>query len=191
MSHRLRTTWAAALLVGVTVLAGCGDQAGGGDATGSDETTSESPTGGTDGTSDGSTSSTDGGAAGSGSGSGSAMQVSGDADAVAIGVVSASNADGEVSQYASVLRGRRQVRGFVAPLAPHLKSEVRQAVRTADVPEGRLLFGAVVAIGCETPTGITVDHTWDGYQVTAQVPKSGIQCLVPVTSVALFHVPAL
>jgi hypothetical protein len=118
------------------------------------------------------------------------MQVSGDADAVAVGVVSASHADGEVSQYAIVLRGRRQVRGFVAPLAPHLQGEVRRAVRTADVPDGRLLFGAVVAIGCDTPTGITVDHTWDGYQVTAQVPKSGIQCLVPVTSVALFHVPA-
>lgn len=189
MSHRVRTSWAAALLVGVTVLAGCGDQAGE-DASGNDDaTTSESPSGSTS-PSDGADS-TDGGAAGSGSSSGSPLQVTGDADAVAVGVVSASNAGGETSPYASALRGRRQVRRFVAPLAPNLRGPIRQAVRTADVPEGRLLFGAVVAIGCDTPTGITVERTWDGYQVTAQVPKSGVQCLVPVTSVALFHVPAL
>ena len=56
------------------------------------------------------------------------------------------------------------------------------------MPAGQTLMGAVVSVGCDEPTGIELTQTFEGYEVTAQVPKSEVQCLVAVTSVALFLV---
>ena len=80
------------------------------------------------------------------------------------------------------------LRKFVAPFGADLGPQVRMAVRETEVPPGQTLMGAVVAIGCDEPTGIELVQTFDGYEVTGIVPKSGVQCLVAVTSVALFLV---
>lgn len=118
------------------------------------------------------------------------VAVSGDAEAVSVAVVTASNAGGEVRPYATALAGPAALRDFVSPLAPSARISVREAVQAAEVPADRLLLGAVVAIGCEPPSSLQVDRTAQGYRVVAQVPKPGVQCLVPMTSVALVHVPA-
>jgi hypothetical protein len=76
----------------------------------------------------------------------------------------------------------------VAPLGADLASQVEAAVRRTTVPDGQELWGAVVSVGCEEPTGIELVQTFEGYEVTAMLPKSTVQCLVAVTSVALFLV---
>ena len=39
-------------------------------------------------------------------------------------------------------------------------------------------MGAVVAVGCDKPTDVELVQTFDGYEVTGIVPKSGVQCIV-------------
>lgn len=164
MPHRVGTTWTAVLLgpvLGLVVLGGCGQAQPGPGAGPTSAPASAAP-----------------------------VRVSGGAGAVAVAVVTASNAGGEVAPYATVLQGPGALRDLVSSLAPSARVSVREAVEAAEVPAGRLLLGAVVAIGCDPPSGLRVERTPEGYRVNAQVPKPGVQCLVPMTSVALLHVPA-
>jgi hypothetical protein len=78
---------------------------------------------------------------------------------------------------------------FVATMEARLAEDVRAAVRATQVPADSTLFGAVVSVGCQEPTAIAWSTTFDGIEVTPTLPKSEVQCLVPVTSVALFLVP--
>jgi hypothetical protein len=83
-----------------------------------------------------------------------------------------------VSKYAAQFQG---------PLPASLRKEAGRAL--ADLGPGDALTATVVAVGCEPPTKVTVDHT-GGTVVIAAVPvKSTIQCLVPVTTVALVSMP--
>lgn len=104
-------------------------------------------------------------------------------------VVSASNVDGDTARRASALVNDRALNEFLATTDKRLADDVRAAVRAVQVPAGSTLFGAVVSVGCETPTAISWTRTLDGIEVTPELPKPGVQCLVPVTSVALFLVP--
>jgi hypothetical protein len=104
-------------------------------------------------------------------------------------IVSASNVDGETSTTASALVDDQSLDAFVATMDPRLATDVRAAVEAASVPAGSTLFGAVVSVGCDQPTSIEWSTTFDGIEVTPTLPKSGVQCLVPVTSVALWLVP--
>lgn len=172
MPHRVGTTWTAALLgpvlglvvLGLVVLGGCGQPRPGADPAPAPASSAPVPS--------------------------TPVRVSGGAGAVAVAVVTASNAGGEVVPYATVLQGPGALRDLVSSLAPSARVSVREAVEAAEVPAGRLLLGAVVAIGCDPPSGLRVERTPEGYRVNAQVPKPGVQCLVPMTSVALLHVPA-
>lgn len=105
-------------------------------------------------------------------------------------IISASNADGEADPRPVPVGDPASLDDFVAPLGADLGPRVRTAVRRAEVPAGQTLMAAVVAVGCDTPTGIELVQTFDGYEVTPVLPKSGVQCLVAVTSVALFLVEA-
>lgn len=105
-------------------------------------------------------------------------------------IISASNADGEADPRPVPVGDPASLDDFVAPLGADLGLRVRTAVRRAEVPAGQTLMAAVVAVGCDTPTGIELVQTFDGYEVTPVLPKSGVQCLVAVTSVALFLVEA-
>ena len=66
--------------------------------------------------------------------------------------------------------------------------EVRltETVKKTEVPEGKALYGAVVAIGCEEPPGVVVTSTDSGLTIegkpTASTPP---ECFAPMTSVAL------
>lgn len=77
---------------------------------------------------------------------------------------------------------------FEGPLPSSLKSQGGQAL--ADLPDGRVLTATVVAVGCEPPTTVTVTHAGGSVNVAAVPVKSNIQCLVPVTTVALVSVPS-
>lgn len=101
-------------------------------------------------------------------------------------IVSASNVDGAIMPLASALPDETSIDAFVDSLDPQLGADVREAIAAAQVPAGSTLFGSVVAVGCEEPVAVEVASTFDGLEATGVMPKSGVQCLVPVTSVALF-----
>lgn len=103
-------------------------------------------------------------------------------------IISASHVDGAVDPRPVPVEDAASRDELLAPLGADLGRAVRAAVRQTEVPDGQALMAAVVAVGCDEPTGIELVRTVDGYEVTAVVPKSGVQCLVPVTSVALFLV---
>lgn len=61
----------------------------------------------------------------------------------------------------------------------------RVAART-DPPVGTTLYAAVVAVGCDVPTGVVVTSSDAGVVITAEPSKpSTVQCLAAVTTVAL------
>ena len=75
---------------------------------------------------------------------------------------------------------------LVAGLESGLPAQVRRAVRQAAVDADARLYGAVVWVGCEIPEDVEVVRRGAHLEVGAVVPKRRVECLAPVTSVALF-----
>ena len=101
-------------------------------------------------------------------------------------------AGGQVSQVAVPLAAGDDVQAFTAQFeTAAMKARVQDEVAKADVPDGMLLYGAVVAIGCDAPTAVDVSLDSAGVVVTAQeVPSPKQECFAPMTTVALVLVPA-
>jgi hypothetical protein len=150
-------------------------------------TTSDGPSDGTS-PAPGDSASATGGEGDTSTGGGAGLPAGDAASTTSARIVSVSNADGDVTPVAVPLDDPASLRRFVAPFGADLGPRVRAAVRDTEVPPGQRLMGAVVAVGCDEPTGIELTETFDGYEVRGIVPKSGVQCLVAVTSVALFLV---
>lgn len=104
-------------------------------------------------------------------------------------IVSASNVKVEMTERASALIDDKAVDVFLAATDEQLAGDVRSAVTQVEVPADSTLFGSVVSVGCETPTSVDWTRTFEGIEARATLPKPSVQCLVPVTSVALFLVP--
>ena len=118
----------------------------------------------------------------------------GEVEIESVSIVTASNAGGQVDLEPVVLGDGGGVDavamdGFVSGLGRGLGREVRNEARDVAVEDGSRLMGAVVAIGCDEATGVALVREDGELAVRPQVPKSGNQCLVPMTSVALFVVP--
>ena len=174
---RLAVTGASCTLLLATV-AGCGSEGGDGDDPGAATDTSSSGTTPPESpTSDSST------------GSGGQLVIGETLEPGRAVIVSASNVDGDTSTLASALVNDKALGTFVATMETRLAEDVRAAVRATKVPADSTLFGAVVSVGCDEPTAISWSKTFEGIEVTPTLPKSEVQCLVPVTSVALFLVP--
>ncbi|WP_159081285.1 hypothetical protein [Nocardioides sediminis] len=186
----LATTLAAALAA--AALAGCGQSDGGetsdraAEPTASDTSTVEPGEGTTPGPGD--SASATGGEGATSTGAGTVLPTGDAATTTTARIITASNADGETSPRPVPLTDSASVRDFVATMGADLGPRVRAAVRQTDVPPGQTLMGAIVSVGCDEPTGVEVVQTFDGYEVTAVLPKSGVQCVVAMTSVALFQV---
>lgn len=79
----------------------------------------------------------------------------------------------------------------VQEFSKQFQTEAMQArllgiVDTIKVPEGEALYAAVVAIGCETPSGVVVTSTDTGLSIEAKPsPSAPKECFAPMTSVAL------
>jgi hypothetical protein len=176
---RLAVSGASATLL-LTTVAGCGSEGGDSDDPGAGaatDTASSEPTTPETPTSDSST------------GSGGQFVVGETVEPGQAVIVSASNVDGDTSTLASALVNDKALGKFVATMEARLAQDVRAAVRATRVPADSTLFGAVVSVGCDTPTAISWSTTFEGIEVTPTMPKTEVQCLVPVTSVALFLVP--
>jgi uncharacterized lipoprotein len=112
----------------------------------------------------------------------------------AIALVSASNAEGSTSPRAVVLDSRKAMDEFAGQFSggQMLRALDKEYAR-ADLPKDEVMLGAVVDVSCQAPTGVQVKKTGRGVQVTASEKPSAkgkqVQCLVPVTTVALVSVP--
>ena len=125
-------------------------------------------------------------------GSSDAGSSGGAVDFTEVAMVSATAAGGRPSQRPTVLDDAAAIGAFSEQFRnPAMKQQLLKAVRGADVAAGRTLVGAVVALGCDVPPGVTVHRTADGLAITPrQVPSPLPECLAPVTSVALVTVDA-
>ena len=109
----------------------------------------------------------------------------------AIALVSASNAEGSVSPHAVVLDSQKAIEDFTRQFSGDQMGQAltRQYAR-ADLPKDEVMLGAVVDVSCEPPSDVQVEKTKKGIEVTATTKVSkNVQCLVPVTTVALVSVP--
>jgi hypothetical protein len=108
----------------------------------------------------------------------------------AIALVSASNAEGTVSPRAVVLDNQRAVEGFARQFSgDQMGNALARQYTRADLPNGEVMLGAVVDVSCQPPSELQVEKTRRGIEVTATAKASKVQCLVPVTTVALVSVP--
>lgn len=101
-------------------------------------------------------------------------------------------AGGEVSQTPVVLDSEDAVDGFVGAFTRGtLGEQVRTEVDATDVPEGKVLVGSVIGLGCDVPPGVNVSTDADGLRVSGRKVASPLpECLAPVTTVALVLVDA-
>ncbi len=80
---------------------------------------------------------------------------------------------------------------FAGYFNPPLSARIKARASSAQVAEGDALAAGVAYIGCETPTGVRVVHGDSGrLEAEPDVVRSKKQCLVAVTTVGLFTVPA-
>ncbi len=113
-------------------------------------------------------------------------------DVTRVALVSQTAAGGRVGERPVRLDTPAAVHRFTAPFrGGTLAGKVAAAVRRADVPPGRVLLGAVVAVGCDIPPGVRVVGSGPGLRLVAtpvRQPKQ--ECFAPVTTVAVVSVPA-
>lgn len=103
-------------------------------------------------------------------------------------LVSQSDVGGEVDPRAVPLEGDAALEEFTDRFADdRMRVALAAALEEVDVPDGQVPAAAVVAVGCETPApaDVAVEASGGGVQVTATPSKGGVQCLVPVTTVAV------
>jgi hypothetical protein len=150
----------------VTALGACGDETGSADA-GTDPTVRVSSPGGSGG-------------------------VDGPVDFQLVKMLTETAAGGAMSEVAVPLGDDTAVQEFNAQFeADALPTRVQNTVAGTDVPDDMLLYGAVVSIGCDSPTDVSVTEVSSGLVITAnKVPSAMQECFAPMTTVALVLVPA-
>jgi hypothetical protein len=104
-------------------------------------------------------------------------------------LISQSEVGGEVAELAVPVDDAQARAAFTAQFTDERMPEaLAEAVAGATVAEGERFLAAVVSIGCVPPEDddVTVEQAGGDVLVTAAVVKDkGVQCLVPVTTVAL------
>ena len=165
------------VLLGTLLLASCGTDQPGDDvaqdqAQTADQTPTQSPTETpTDGQTDGQT------------------VPDGPVDFALVAVVSQSLVGGAVFRKAAAVDTEEQLAAFAGQFEDdRMGQALQRAVAGSGVPDEKTLLGAVVAIGCAPPVDVHVAKSEAGLIITAEKVETKIECLVPVTSVALVAV---
>lgn len=116
----------------------------------------------------------------------------GPVDFALVAILTATSAGGTVDPTPTVLATPGDVRRFVAQFGrAGLGRQVRAAVARTVVPDGEVLLGAVVAIGCQAPKEVTVSRVGETLSVLpVPLKPSPVECFAPMTSVALLLVSA-
>src|SRR4051794_2971077 len=104
-----------------------------------------------------------------------------------VDMITVTAAGGTPSGTAAPLSDDTSVREFVSQFTnDDLVRQVEASVAGTDVPQGQTLYGAVVALGCDSPTAVNVEVAGSAVTITAQkVPSPKPECLAPMTTVAL------
>jgi hypothetical protein len=107
-------------------------------------------------------------------------------------LITVTAAGGTVSTVGVPMADAAAAEEFLAQFtSPELIEQVRNAVAGTDVPDGRALYAAVVAVGCDSPDRVAVVDSGDGLAISALKVKSPTpECLAPMTTVALVLVPS-
>lgn len=106
-------------------------------------------------------------------------------------LISLTGGGGRVSTTATLLDTPSHVRGFGAQFrSPALGHQVAAAVARAR-QSGHLVYGAVIAVGCDRPPGadVALDDSGDVTITPRPVASPLPECLAPVTTVAVATVP--
>ncbi len=108
-----------------------------------------------------------------------------------IALLSQTAAGGQVSTAAVRLDDQAEVDTFVSQFQhPGFGDQISEAVAGATVPEGYVVIGAVVAVGCDVPPGVIVTGEPDSWTIIAQkVPSPLEECFAAVTTVSVVAVP--
>ncbi len=106
-------------------------------------------------------------------------------------LISLTGAGGQASPKATLLDTRAHVREFSQQfrsgvLFGRIMASVEQAKKS-----GHLVYGAVVAVGCDRPPGadVVLDQNGDVQILAREVASPLPECLAPVTTVAIATVP--
>jgi hypothetical protein len=106
-------------------------------------------------------------------------------------VVHATAAGGEVADEVTVLKDDAAVAEYAGRFRGALPDKIARAAAGLEVPAGHELVAAVVAVGCDVPTGVDlVGEGADATFVPQKVVSPHPECFAPVTTVALGVVPA-
>jgi hypothetical protein len=109
-----------------------------------------------------------------------------------VAIISQTAAGGEVDPAAVRLDDQAARETFLMQFQnPAFGSRIDEQIQATTVPEGHVLLGATVSIGCDVPPGVHVTAEGDGWLIYPQKVVSPLQeCFAPVTTVALVTVPA-
>lgn len=129
---------------------------------------------------------------GASSGRTPASASTGPVDFTRIAMISQTAAGGRVDPSATVLDSRAAVASFADRFRGGLlQGRLQQAIDGAHLGAGQVPVAAVVAVGCDAPSGVEVQRTEEGLRVVGQQVKSSTpECLAPVTTVAVVAVPS-
>lgn len=116
---------------------------------------------------------------------------SGEVGFTQVALLTESAAGGQVSKSPVVLDSADAVAGFTGQFTGRtLGQQIEEAVSSAKPAAGQVLVGAVVALGCETPTGVSLTNG-EGLVITPTgMPKPTTQCFAAVTTVVIVAVDA-
>lgn len=113
------------------------------------------------------------------------------AEPTVVGLVSGSAAAGQVSKRPVPVSDPADLAEFVDQFEAGLDELVTRKARKADVPDGQELYAAVVGLGCEPPKRVDVTTKGGRLRIlpVPRKPTGTVQCLVPITTVALVTAP--
>jgi len=106
-------------------------------------------------------------------------------------LISMTGGGGRVSRHATLLDSDAHVQRFASQFrVPALAGRISQTADRA-AKSGYLVYGAVVAVGCDRPPGADVSLDDDGQVLITprEVPSPLPECLAAVTTVAIATVP--
>ena len=104
-------------------------------------------------------------------------------------VVSATEAGGTASTLAFVLDTEQARSDFAAQFERDFAATAVAGLEGQGTA-GSIPYGAIAAVGCDTPESVRIDAGEAGLEVTPQLPKETVQCFAPMTFVVLFSAPA-
>jgi hypothetical protein len=108
-----------------------------------------------------------------------------------VALLTATSAGGEVTTEPTELPDAAAVRAYADRFrSDRLQGEIVAAADKAEVPGGRQLAAAVVAVGCEVPTKVVGTRTGADVALRAVLPSPTKKCFAPITTVALVLLPA-